>query len=338
MTDIPKRGILIFLEERDGRLSNISYEISGGAYRLSKMAGCIVTGVLLGQQVSGAVKAAEKLNLNKLIVAQDEIFKDYDSYTYADVMKSIIIDMKPELVLFGSTSTSPGICTKIAALTEKAFISDCIDIRYDENKGFLFIRPNVSGSVHQSIIAETGGIASVRPGTFAEYDGQEIVPKVVELQRGKDYNCFVNDAVRLAKIIFEKKQNVDITKAKILVSGGRGMGSPEGFAQLRVLADLLDGEVACSRACIELGWADASMQVGQTGKTVHPELYIACGISGAIQHVTGMKDSDLIIAINKNPAAPIFDVADLGIVGNLENILPVLIKTLQEKKGEANAI
>lgn len=339
MADFPKGGILVFLEEREDKLSNITLETVGGAHRLAQKAGCGVTGILMGSKIHEAAKISKKLNINTLLIADDSAFGSYGTMAYANAMERVLEKTEPQLVLFGSTSISVGIAAILSAKLEKGFVSDCIDIDYD-GEGFSLIRPDASGSVRQSLGGKPGEtvIATVRPGTFTEEKSQVRPTEVVELKKGIDYDSLEDQTIFVTNTILEKKQNSDISKSKILVSGGRGVGGPGGFEQLRLLAELLGGEVACSRACIEAGWADASMQVGQTGKTVRPELYIACGISGAIQHVTGMKDSELIIAINKNPAAPIFDVADLGIVGNLENILPVLIKSLQEKKGDTNAI
>lgn len=333
MADSFKDGILIFLEIRNDKLSKISLEMVSGAAKLAADSGCNVTGLLIGDQINDAVNTAKKLPIDKLITCSSKDLADYDSQKYARVFKKACEDINPSLILLGSTSVSVGIAASLAVSLSKGFVSDCINIEAGA-EGFSLIRPDATGSVHQRLSAEDGDtlICTVRPGTFSEEDLIWTDKAPVEIQIPWEND--IEQAVKLIETVFEKKQYADITKARVLVSGGRGMGSPEAFGQLRVLADLLGGEVACSRACIESGWATGPMQVGQTGKTVHPELYLALGISGAIQHVTGMKDSGLIIAVNKNPAAPIFDVADLGIVGNIENILPVLIKQLQERKGD----
>jgi len=333
MADLFKSGILIFLEARNDKLAQISLEMVAGATKLSAVAGCPITGVLIGDNISKARETALKLPINKLITCSSEAFESFDDEKFARVLEKAYESTKPSLILMGSTSVSVGIAANLAVRLSCGFVSDCINIE-TEGEGFCLIRPDATGSVHQRLVSETGEslICTVRPGTFSEDDLEysDDEPQEVLIPWEDD----MLKALDLIETVFEKKQYADITKARVLVSGGRGMGSAEAFEQLRVLADLLGGEVACSRACIEAGWAKGPMQVGQTGKTVHPELYLAFGISGAIQHVTGMKESDLIIAINKNPAAPIFDVADLGIVGNIENILPVLIKQLQERKGD----
>ena len=337
MTDIYKGGILIFLEAREDKLSKIALEMVSGACLLAEKAGCRLSGVLIGDEINEAASLCSKLALDRLITVSSKEFRDHHTSKYAKALSKVIKDVEPSLVLLGSTSISMGIAAALSVVLEKGFISDGIDIEVSD-EGFEFIRPDATGQVHQRLAADRGEmvIATVRPGTFSEDNltKQQRKPQVIVFPWEDDNH----KAVELLTTFYEKKQYADITKAKVLVSGGRGMGSAEAFSQLRVLADLLGGEVASSRAYIEAGWADASMQVGQTGKTVKPELYMAIGISGAIQHVTGMKDSGLIIAINKNPAAPIFDVADLGIVGNIENILPVLIKSLQERKGDVYAI
>lgn len=310
-----KKPIMVLLEKKDGKLTGISLEVLTGAYKLSAAAGCKVYTAVLGHN-----------------------FEEYDPKAFAEEAACLAEKIEPALILTGATASCMGMTAMLAKRLDTGLVSDCIDIEYSEDNGFCPVRPDASGSVRQVMSGIKPPIVSVRPGTFeAELDGENILEQtcLLGIKKSDPDN---EKAVELMKTVLERKHSADISKARILVSGGRGVGGPEGFSQLRKLADLLGGEVACSRACIEAGWADPSMQVGQTGKTVHPELYVACGISGAIQHVTGMKDAGLIIAINKNPAAPIFDVADLGIVGNLENILPALIKTLQEKKGDANAI
>ena len=336
MTDY-KGGILIFLEVRNDKISKISREMISGAMKLAEKSGCSINGILVGDNMTQAIDEACSFPLNKLFICSSKDLADYDANKYAVAMESACEELNPSLILMGSTSVSVGIAGSLAVKLSRGFVSDCIDIEVSE-KGFCLIRPDATGSVHQRLTSYENEtlICTVRPGTFSEDDLKESETPVEKAIL--PWKADINRALELIDTAFEKKQYADITKAKVLVAGGRGMGSAEAFGQLRILADLLGGEVASSRACIEAGWASGPMQVGQTGKTVHPELYLAIGISGAIQHVTGMKDSDLIIAINKNPAAPIFDVADLGIVGNIENILPVLIKSLQERKGDVYAI
>lgn len=315
-------GILVFIEKKNDAFSNISNEVIAGANKLSEIAGCHVD----------------------YIVIEDNI-RNYDPASFIFEITEAVKAVRPSLILMGSTPLNTDIAAVLAAELEAGILCDCIDVTFSEEGGFCPVRPDAAGSKRQIMKGKDILIVTVRPGTFNAEDEESFLPK--HLTVIKEINCSrcsfeeergENVLIELLNTMTEKKHDIDISRADILVSGGRGVGGPEGFKQLRILADLLGGEVAASRACIEAGWAQPFMQVGQTGKTVHPKLYIACGISGAIQHVTGMKDSELIIAINKNPAAPIFDIADLGIVGNLENILPALVKTLQEKKGGTNAI
>ena len=315
-------GILVFIEKKNDAFSNISNEVIAGANKLSEIAGCHVD----------------------YIVIEDNI-RNYDPASFIFEITEAVKAVRPSLILMGSTPLNTDIAAVLAAELEAGILCDCIDVTFSEEGGFCPARPDAAGSKRQIMRGQKTVIVTVRPGTFeTEGEGTSLSEPlaVIKGNRGCDKSMEERRGhealVELLDTIVEKRHDIDISRADILVSGGRGVGGPEGFRQLRTLAELLGGEVAASRDCIEAGWAEPYMQVGQTGKTVHPKLYIACGISGAIQHVTGMKDSELIIAINKNPAAPIFDIADLGIVGNLENILPELVKTLQEKKGGTNAI
>lgn len=316
-----KNGILAVLEKREGRLSMLSAEILSEAERLAYNAGCPLKAAVLESN-------AELLDT---CCASSEI---------AEMVKT----HAPRLVLLGATPAGIEIAVKMASKLGEAVLCDCIDIKYSAEKGFCMVRPDPSGRSNMIMNSAGTAVVTVRPGIFAahnegETDRRSEHPLLEQFKVITSTTAsFKNKDIELISMTKDKKLSSDITKAPILVAGGRGAGGPEGFAMLKKLADILGGEVAASRACIEAGWTEPFRQVGQTGKTVHPKLYIACGISGAIQHVTGMKDSECIIAINKNPAAPIFDIADLGIVGNLENILPALIKSLQEKKGGTNAI
>lgn len=313
-TKISKKKILVFLEKRSGNFTNLSMEIAGGAESLAEKSGCEVASVIIDGSTEEMLPALK-----------NEIIKEIEAYA-------------PALVLTESGPAALSMAASLAVRLNAGLLSSCDGIEYSDEKGFCPVRPNASGTMRLEFSGEGPLIVPVRPGTFPEKNDKEIFSRISEIAEIKNNENIEDKAIQLVETIYEKKQDVDISKARILVAGGRGVGSPEGFAQLKVLADLLGGEVAASRALVELGWAKPSMQVGQTGRTVTPELYIACGISGAIQHVTGMKDSKLIIAVNKNPAAPIFEAADLGIVGNLENIIPAVIKALREKKGDTNAV
>ena len=309
-----KKKILIFLEKRCGSFTKLSMEIAGGAVNLAEKSGCELSAVVIDGSTEEMLPALS-----------DEIIRVIEAFA-------------PNLVLTESGPAALGMAASLAARLDAGLLSGCDGIEYSDDKGFCPVRPNASGTRRLEFSGEEPLIVPIRPGTFSEINQKEIFSRISELTEIKNDGNAIHKAIQLVETIYEKKQDIDISKARILVAGGRGVGSPEGFSQLKVLADLLGGEVAASRALVELGWANPSMQVGQTGKTVAAELYIACGISGAIQHVTGMKDSKLIIAVNKNPAAPIFEAADLGIVGNLENIIPAVIKALREKKGDTNAV
>lgn len=311
--NIVKNGIIVILEKHGGNFKNTSLEIAGGAVNLAEQSGCGLSAVVVDSSM------------------EDGILPALDEQAAADIEAA-----EPKLILTEAGPAALAMAAALALRIKGGVLNGCDGIKYSEEKGFCPVRANAPGTERLEFAGRGPLIVPVRPGTFTEKCSSEQVSRIVRLAELRAGGS--SDEIQLLKTICREKHDIDISKARILVAGGRGVGSPEGFSQMKVLASLLGGETAASRALIELGWAEPSMQVGQTGKTVAPDLYIACGISGAIQHVTGMKDSKLIIAVNKNPAAPIFDVADLGIVGNIENIIPAFINLLREKKGDTNAV
>lgn len=333
--------IVIIAEQRDGDIQKISFELIRGARELAKQTGGRVIAVIAGFRLK---EAAEKLaagGSDEVWVIDEPILWEYRAKPYAEAVSRAIKKIGPEIVLFGSTMIGMEIASGAAARLNTGLVTDCTALSLSPEDGLLLMtRPNTDGiSIDTFVCRESRPqMATVRPGVLAKMGAEEadtpsfsmstavIRPFPVEL-------CNMEDGVSVISTVKGREQESDITRARVLVSGGRGIGGPEGFKTLRTLASLLDGQIACSRACVESGWIDASPQVGQTGKTVRPDLYLACGISGAFQHVTGMEASRLIISINKNPAAPIFDISDLGIVGSVEVLLPKLIDALTEYQG-----
>jgi electron transfer flavoprotein alpha subunit len=235
-------------------------------------------------------------------------------------------------MLYGATAIGRDLAPRIAARVHTGLTADCTKLDIDpESKLLLMTRPAFGGNIMATIVCENHRpqMATVRPGVMKALDKAERAGVVTEVavQFGpEDMNVTIREVIR------ETKQKTDITEAKVLVSGGRGLGKPEGFEMLRELADVLGGDIASSRAGVDAGWQPKDRQVGQTGKTVRPDLYIACGISGAIQHLAGMESSELIVAINKDTDAPIFDVADVGIVGDVYAIVPKLTEAIRKHK------
>ena len=256
----------------------------------------------------------------------------YATEPYAKAITAIIKEFDPEIVLYGATSIGRDLAPRVSARVHTGLTADCTKLEIAEDTKLLnMTRPAFGGNIMATIVCKNHRpqMATVRPGVMAALAADtvrkgEVVPFKVEFTPA-DMNIEIIEEVK------ETKKIVDVTELKVLVSGGRGIGSPEFFNTLKELADLLGGEVAASRAVVDAGWIGKEYQVGQTGKTVRPNLYIACGISGAIQHVAGMESSEVVISINKNDGAAIFDVSDLGIVGDVKTIIPKLIEALKKR-------
>jgi electron transfer flavoprotein alpha subunit len=259
--------------------------------------------------------------------------KEYVTEPYAKALTAVIKERDPEIVLYGATSIGRDLAPRVASRIHTGLTADCTKLDIDpESKLLLMTRPAFGGNIMATILCRTyrPQMATVRPGVMKRLERDasrkgEIVECKVPFDPS-DMNVVIREVVK------EEHKKTDITEAKILVSGGRGIGSPDYFNTLRELAGVLGGEVSSSRANVDAGWIEKDRQVGQTGKTVRPSLYLACGISGAIQHVAGMEGSDCVIAINKNDTAAIFDVADLGVVGDVKVIVPKLIEAVKKYK------
>jgi len=254
---------------------------------------------------------------------------------YAKAMMEIIQSHNPEIVLYGATSIGRDLAPRVSARIHTGLTADCTKLDIDEETKLLMMtRPAFGGNIMATIVCEDfrPQMATVRPGVMKALEADESRQGEVEVVEVNFTDADMN--VKIREVVKTAHKSVDITEAKILVAGGRGVGNVEGFKDLEALADTLDGEVAASRAAVDSGWISNDRQVGQTGKTVRPELYLACGISGAIQHAAGMENSEFIVAINRDEEAAIFDIADLGIVGDIKKILPKLndaIKAVKEK-------
>lgn len=327
------KGVFVFVQQMDNVVSSVSYELLGKARELAKELATDVTALLLGSGVEGLTDELAAYGADRIIVVDDVKLKDYMTEPYTDAISKIITQYKPEIVLFGATAVGRDLAPRISARICTGLTADCTKLEIDgEHRRLQMTRPAFGGNLMATIICPEyrPQMATVRPGVMqkAERDDSkkaEIIHFDVKLRKGRSY-------VEIVDIIKKEAAKHDIQDAKILVSGGRGVGSKENFAMLYELAELLGGTVASSRACVDAGWTDKEMQVGQTGKTVRPHLYIAVGISGAIQHIAGMEESDIIIAINKDDTAPIFDIADYGIVGDLNKVIPELIEKLKADK------
>lgn len=338
------KGVYIFAEQVDGKLSGIAFELLGKANELAKDLNTDVTAVLIGSGIKGLADQLAEYGADKVIVIDDPELKEYRTEPYAHALASAINEFKPEILLVGATPIGRDLGPRVSARVATGLTADCtsLDIgdfplnpipgKEQKHNQLLMTRPAFGGNTIATIACPDNRpqMATVRPGVMQRQPRVEgAKAEVIDFNPG-----FVpNDKyVEILDIVKSVNEAVDIMDAKILVSGGRGMGGPENFQLLRDLADALGGEVACSRAVVDAGWMPKDMQVGQTGKTVRPQIYVACGISGAIQHLAGMEESDLIIAINKDETAPIFDAADYGIVGDVFKILPEFTEKVRAYK------
>ena len=334
------KDVYVLAEQRDGVIQKVSIELIGKATELAADLGQKVVAVLLGSNIKDKADVLVKHGADKVIVVDDPMLAEYVTEPYAKALYEVIKANEPEIVLYGATSIGRDLAPRVSARVHTGLTADCTKLEIGtidsmpDTKLLLMTRPAFGGNIMATIVCKDHRpqMATVRPGVMQALERDEArTGEVVDFKvefTAADMNVTIKEVVK------EDKKKVDITEAKVLVSGGRGIGSPEFFGEL---PDVLGGEVSSSRANVDAGWIEKDRQVGQTGKTVRPDLYVACGISGAIQHVAGMESSEYIVAINNNDTAPIFDVADLGIVGDVKAIVPKLTEAIAKRKAEKAA-
>ena len=335
------KGVYVFAQQVDNEISSIAFEVLGKAKDLAKDLSTDVTAVLLGSDVKNLADKLAEYGADKVIVVDDPELKVYRTEPYAHALASVINKYKPEIVLVGATAIGRDLGPRVSARVATGLTADCTVLEIGDfplqavpgqeqkHNQLLMTRPAFGGNTIATIACPDNRpqMATVRAGVMQKIEPIKGAKAVVEeFNPGFTPN---NKYVEILDVVKAVTDTVDIMDAKILVSGGRGVGSPENFKILEDLAAVLGGTVSCSRAVVDSGWKPKDLQVGQTGKTVRPNVYFAIGISGAIQHVAGMEESDIIIAINKDADAPIFDVADYGIVGDLNKIVPKLTESLK---------
>ena len=335
------KGVYVFAQQVDGEVSGIAYELLGKAKDLAKDLNTDVTAVLIGYNVKGLVDGLAQYGADKVIVVDDKELEVYRTEPYTHALASVINEYKPEIVLVGATAIGRDLGPRVSARVATGLTADCTVLEIGDfndiaskqvlNNQLLMTRPAFGGNTIATIACPFNRpqMATVRPGVMQKIDPiKDAKAEVIEFNPGFTPD---NKYVEILEVVKSVSDTVDIADAKSLVSGGRGVGSKENFKLLEDLAEVLGGTVSCSRAVVENGWLPVERQVGQTGKTVRPNVYFAIGISGAIQHVAGMEESDIIVAINKDEDAPIFDVADYGIVGDLNKVLPPLTEMLKNE-------
>lgn len=321
------KGIFVFAEVKDGKIKNVAYELLTAGRKIADQTGEELAGVLFGKGVAGLADALGEYGPDKVYVADDDQLAQYTTDAYSKVLADLIKENDPSAVLFGCTVQGRDLAAKVAQKVGAGLLSDCIAMEL-EGGNLIFTRPVYSGKalLKAGIPEKSPVMATVRPNVLAAAPAPrkaEVVNFAVNLDAA-DLRQIIKD------VVLQISSRPELTEANVIVAGGRGMKGAEGFKILEDLADALGGAVGASRACVDSGWIAQSFQVGQTGKVVSPTLYIACGISGAIQHMAGMSSSKCIVAINKDEEAAIFKNADYGIVGDLFQVVPILTEEIKK--------
>lgn len=326
-------GVWVFAEQRGGKTASVAYELLGAGRRLADERRAELSAVLMGAPESEAQELI-RWGADRVFLSNNPIYEKFNDEPYAELLSLLIKEHRPEMVLAGATPIGRSFIPRVAAKLRTGLTADCTSLEIDKNSGNLLqIRPAFGGNIMATILCPGNRpqMATVRPrvmkrGAYNEGRTGEIIHVDAE---GLSSRTKVLDTIKEVSNL-----TVNLQEAEIIVSGGRGLGDRKGFKLLEELAEVLGGTIGASRAAVDEGWIPYSHQVGQTGKTVCPKIYIACGISGAVQHLVGMQSSDIIFAINKNPDAPIFNVATYGIVGDVYEVVPMLIKKLKEIKSQ----
>ena len=328
------KDLWVFVEtNEDGTAKNVGIELLTPGHDMAVKQGGALVAVVIGSGVDAAVQAASEHGADKVIVVDGPEYATYTTDAYAIALCTLVENYGPTSMLIGATNNGRDLGPRVSCRLKTGLTADCTGLDIDAESGNVaWTRPAFGGNLMATILCpdHRPQIGTVRPGVFKKGEAGEAKAEIIKEDIHVDAADIRTQILELIKE--EGGETVDLEGAEIIVSGGRGVGGPEGYAPIKELADLLGGVVGASRAAVDAGWIAHAHQVGQTGKTVGPKLYIACGISGAIQHVAGMSGSDCIVAINKAPDAPIFDIADYGVVGNLFEVLPVMIDEIKKLK------
>lgn len=328
------KDLWVFIEtNEDGSAKNVGLELLNPGKTLAGKQGGNLVAVVIGNNVASAIDAASEHGADKVIVVEGEEYAKYSTDAYSIALVTLVEKYGPKSMMIGSTNNGRDLGPRVSCRLGTGLTADCTSLDYSDEKDIiLWTRPAFGGNLMATIICPDHHpeIGTIRPGVFKKNP----VGGSAEVIREDIHVSADQIRTQVLEIINEMgAEKVDLEGAEIIVSGGRGVGSAEGFDTIRALAKELGATVGASRAAVDAGWIPHAHQVGQTGKTVAPKLYIACGISGAIQHLAGISGSDVIVAVNKDPEAPIFDAADYGVVGNLFDVLPVLLEEIKKARG-----
>ncbi|HBI6904269.1 TPA: electron transfer flavoprotein subunit alpha/FixB family protein [Clostridium perfringens] len=328
-------GVWVFAEQREGQLQKVSLELLGEGRKIADKLGSKLTALLIGNKVQNLVEDLSRHGADEVLVVDAPELEHYTTDGYTKAICELANAKKPNIIFIGATFIGRDLGPRVAARLETGLTADCTSLDVDVESGdLLATRPAFGGNLMATIVCpdHRPQMATVRPGVFEKLPLGENDATVENVEIKFNSNDI---RTKIVEIIKEHKDIVDISEANVLVAGGRGIGSEENFKMLKELAEVMNGSIAASRAAVEKGWVDKDYQVGQTGKTVRPNIYVACGISGAIQHAAGMQDSDMIIAINKDANAPIMKIADYAIVEDVNKVVPEFITQLKAMKEEA---
>ncbi|NLM11246.1 MAG: electron transfer flavoprotein subunit alpha [Clostridiaceae bacterium] len=327
------RGVWVFGEQKDNSVLQVVFELLGEGRKLAEALSVPLSVVLLGSEIEEQAKTLIAYGADHVYLVEDKSLENYNDESYSDIFTQLINKFKPEIVLIGATAYGRSLAPRVASGLNTGLTADCTELGIDpETKNLLQTRPAFGGNLMATIICPNRRpqMATVRPKVMkpleADYSRKgEIIRPDVKIPE--------NLQVKITETVHTVYEKVSLAEADIIVSGGRGLGDAKNFELVRELAEVLGGAVGASRATVDAGWIDYSHQIGQTGRTVGPKVYFACGISGAVQHLAGMSSSDIIIAINKDADAPIFKIATFGIVGDVLEVLPELIKEFKARLG-----
>ncbi len=332
------KDIYVIIEQRDTVVQKVALELLGEATRLAEGTDHKVIAVIAGYDITSQAELLIQYGADEVLCIDDPMLKEYVTEPYTKALTEMIQRCDPDIVLFGATAIGRDLAPRVAQRVHTGLTADCTSLAIGEEDGLLYMtRPAFGGNIMATILIRKyrPQMATVRPGVMKRLEKD--ASRKGEIKNFKVEFTPEDMNVEIVEVIKSTKKAVDITDAKILISGGRAVGGPEGFNPLRELATVIGGEVSGSRVTVDSRWFEKDRQVGQSGKTARPDLYMACGISGAIQHLAGMESSEYIVAINKDESAPIFDVADLGIVGDIKVIIPKLTEALKKFFEEKNA-
>ncbi|MGB9596049.1 MAG: electron transfer flavoprotein subunit alpha/FixB family protein [Candidatus Poribacteria bacterium] len=330
------KGLWIYAEQRDGILMNVALELLGAGRGLADILNVPLSALLLGNRTDEIAKQLIHFGADQVYVIDHPLLKQYEANLYTKAIVSAIEKYCPEILLFGATFIGRELAPRLATRLRIGLSADCTELAIDqENRLLVQTKPAFGGNVMAKIIIPNHRpqIATVRPNVMKRLEPQ--MSRTGQIIRIDDVSLQAEDILtKVIDIVKDTESSVNLQEAKIIVAGGFGLGKAENFRLIKELADVLGGAVGASRAVVDADWISSYHLIGQTGKTVQPKLYIACGISGCIQHIVGMQSSEVIIAINKDPSAPIFNIATYGIVGDLTEIVPAITKIFKEKLGK----